>query len=195
MHTKIINLDFRTDRWETVVPEVSRFGITDIERVDACKGGYMGFNRSVKKALQGEGELLLLEDDVIFYYDFEDVRTEFTIKDLHDARALLPSDWDLLYLGANLKSPQLKYNSKLYRITDAWTSHAILYSVKGRAYCRDHFDPEKEVIYDEWLRTHAQKNLQCFVIAPMIAFQADGWSDIWGANAVYGLRWSEKYFV
>jgi GR25 family glycosyltransferase involved in LPS biosynthesis len=186
MQTKIINLAKRTDRWDTVVPEVQRFGITDFERVDAIEGGYMGFNRSVNKALQGEGELLLLEDDVIF---------EDTIDSMLEARATLPNNWDLLYLGANLKSPLQRYNTKLYRIQDAWTSHAILYSVKGREYCLKNFDPEKEMIYDEWLRTVVQRNMLCYVMAPMIAFQADGWSDIWGANAVYGLKWSEKYFV
>jgi hypothetical protein len=188
MQTKIINLDFRTDRWETVVPEVNRFGITDIERVDACKGGYMGFNRSVKKALQGDGELMLFEDDVRFI-------NGGTLQMSLEARATLPDDWDLLYLGANIRSAQNRYNDKVYRITDSWTSHAILYSVKGRAWCRDNFDPEKGMIYDEWLRTVVQQQLQCFVMCPMIAVQDDNWSDIWEASAVYGIEWSSKYFV
>jgi len=66
MKVKIINLLRRPDRWETVVPEVEKFGITEFERFDAIEGGYMGFNKSVHYALENEGELLLLEDDCVF---------------------------------------------------------------------------------------------------------------------------------
>lgn len=183
--TKVINLAKRPDRLESVTPRIKAFGIDNFERFDAIEGGYMGFNMSVHLALQNEGELLLLEDDVIF---------EGTIQDLLAAKSQLPPDWDLLYLGANLKSKVNQYSEKLYRITDAWTSHAILYSDKGAKYCAENFDPKEGTIYDEWLRVHAQRQLQCFITFPMIAFQKDNWSDIWGANACYGIKESSKHF-
>lgn len=185
MKTKIINLAKRADRWEAVQLEVQKFGIIDYERFDAIEGGYMGFNRSVHKALEGESELLLLEDDCVF---------DATMETMFLAKSELPDDWDLMYLGANLKSKVNQYSEHLYTLTDAWTSHAILYSDKGAKWCYENFDPEEGAIYDEWLRTIAQRRLKCFVMFPMIAFQADGWSDIWGANAVYGIQWSSKHF-
>lgn len=187
MKTKVINLARRTDRWETVIPEINRFGITEIERFDAFEGGYMGFNKSVHFALEGESELLLLEDDVLFI-------NEATYEKLLEYKAELPNDWDLLYLGANLKSAIMKFNGHLYRLRDAWTSHAILYSDKGAKWCFENFNHEEGIIYDEWLRTVAQEQLQCFITYPMMAIQADGMSDIWGANTVYGIEGSSKHF-
>jgi len=189
MRTKIINLARRTDRWNIVVPEVRKFGIDDFERFDAIDGGsvaYLGFNQSMHFALENEGEVLLLEDDVVFLG---------TIERLLAAKAELPVDWDLLYFGATLKSPIQRYSDRLYRISDAWTSHAILYSDKGAKYCFENFDPAEGMIYDEWLRTHAQVHLQCFIIYPMLAVQAEGWSDIWGLNTYYGIEASGSNFV
>jgi GR25 family glycosyltransferase involved in LPS biosynthesis len=186
MKTKIINLARRTDRWNTVVPEVRKFGVGDFERFDAVDGGYLGFNQSMHFALENEGEMLLLEDDVVF---------RGTIDDLLVARAELPDDWDLLYLGATLRSTIQRYSGRLYRISDAWTSHAILYSDKGAQYCFENFDPAEGTIYDEWLRLHAQVHLQCFIIYPMLAVQADGWSDIWRTNVCCGMEDNGKNFV
>ena len=111
------------------------------------------------------------------------------------AKEQLPDNWDLLYLGANVKSPQVQYSSRLHTLTDAWTSHAILYSSKGADYCFNNFPYLGDTIYDEWLRAHAQKVLKCFVMNPMIAFQSDGWSDIWKANTTYGIKDSQKYLL
>jgi GR25 family glycosyltransferase involved in LPS biosynthesis len=184
MKVKIINLAKRTDRWQQVVKDVTAFGITDFERFDAFDGGYLGFNKSVHTALENERELLLLEDDVYF---------TGTLNDLLQAKEMLPDDWDLLYLGANVLSPQRRFNGVLWNLKDAWTSHAILYSDKGARWCYEHFDPQEGTIYDEWLRTVAQKQLRCFIINPMIAFQRDGFSDIWGTENTYGLKDTERF--
>jgi len=184
MKVKVINLDKRTDRLETVTEEIRRFGIESFERFSAFDGGYMGFNKSTHFALENEGEILLLEDDCVF---------DGTLTDLLVAKSQLPDDWDLLYLGANVKSQQTRYSANLYNLKDAWTSHAILYSDKGARWCFDNFPYSEPTIYDEWLRSVAQQQLRCFIVKPMLAIQADGWSDIWGANTTYGIKGSEVY--
>ena len=161
-----------------------RFGISDFERFDAIDGGYKGFNMSVHGALKDESELLLLEDDCLF---------TGTINDLLAAKAQLPNDWDLLYLGANIKAPMNRYSERLNYLTDAWTSHAILYSNKGADWCFKNFDPKGELIYDEWLRAVVQKMLKVFITNPMLALQAPGFSDIWGKDTNYGLKETERY--
>lgn len=163
--------------------QLDSFGITDYDRFEAVPGGYMGFNQSMKQALQGDGELLLLEDDCIF---------EGNVFDLIAARAELPDDWDMLYLGANIKSEQVRHSEHLYKCDDAWTTHAILYSVKGRKWCADNFPTGETTIYDEWINTVGKRNgLKRFVIKPFIAIQSDGYSDIWGAMVTYGIKGSE----
>lgn len=186
MKVKVVNLERRNDRLEAVTNQIRLFGVNDFERFNAFEGGISGFNQSMHFALENEGELLLLEDDCVF---------EGTIKTLLKAKEQLPDDWDLLYLGANVKSLQVQYSSRLHTLTDAWTSHAILYSSKGADYCFNNFPYLGDTIYDEWLRAHAQKVLKCFVMNPMIAFQSDGWSDIWKANTTYGIKDSQKYLI
>ena len=186
MKVKIINLDSRPDRWETVCKEVERFGITEYERFAAYSGGYMGFNKSVHYVLENESEVLILEDDVIFDGKFFDIL---------EAKAKLPDNYDLLYLGANVQSEQKRFCDGIWHLDNAWTSHAILYSDKGAKWCYENFDHEHGIIYDEWLRTVAQKQLNCFIMNPMIAFQAVGFSDIWGCQAEYGIKGSERWLL
>lgn len=186
MRTKVINLSHRTDRLQAVTEQIHNFGISEFIRFDAFPKGIPGFNKSMHFALENENELLLLEDDCVF---------EGTINDLMKAKSELPNDWDLLYLGANVRSKQERYSNRLHNLKDGWTSHAILYSAKGADYCYNTFNWQESMIYDEWLRTHAQQVLKCFVMNPMIAFQSDGWSDIWGANTTYGIKDSQKHLI
>ena len=88
----------------------------------------------------------------------------------------------------------MRHTGHLYRLKNAWTSHAIFYSKKGAEFCFENFDPDGGIIYDEWLRTVAQEQLKCFIIYPMLAIQADGFSDIWGANTTYGIGHSSKHY-
>ena len=182
MEVKIINLAHRTDRWEEMTKQLKSFGIEKYERFDAIPGGYMGFNASVKAALKGDGDLLLLEDDCIFDGHFND---------LLSAIEQLPEDFDLLYLGANVKSRQQRFSEKLYYCNDAWTTHAIYYSAKGRKWCYEHFENGCTTIYDEWLNTVGKNHLKRFIVKPFLAVQADSFSDIWGANVTYGIKCSE----
>ena len=184
MQIKVINLAHRTDRWEEIQRQLHAFGIQEYERFEAYTGGYMGFNKSMHFALEGEGNILILEDDCVFDGHFCDLET---------AISELPEDFDMLYLGANVKSRQKNHSAHLYHLTDAWTSHAIYYSAKGRKFCFDNFREGEQTIYDEWVNTVGQQSgLKRFIVKPFLATQADGFSDIWGANTVYGIKGSES---
>lgn len=182
MKVKVINLAHRTDRLEEMTKQLEMFGIKEYERFDAIPGGYMGFNASMKAALAGDGDLLLLEDDCLF---------SGTVDDLFAAIKELPEDFDLLYLGANVKSRQQRFSERLYYCNDAWTTHAIYYSAKGRKWCYENFEDGCTTIYDEWLNTIGKDHLKRFVVKPFLAIQSDNYSDIWGANVTYGIKGSE----
>ena len=184
MKVKVINLASRTDRWQSMQEQLRAFGVSDYERFDAYTGGATGFNKSVHYALKDEQELLLLEDDCIFLG---------TYNDLIAAKAKLPDDWDMLYLGANVLTPQKQYTDGIWHLDNAWTSHAILYSDKGAEWCYKNFQHDDVTIYDEWLRTVAQKQLKCFIMNPMIAVQSQSYSDIWGVDADYDIKQTETH--
>ena len=186
MKVKIINLERRLDRWKSILPQLAAFGITEFERFNAIEGGFRGFNHSVSQALHGEREILILEDDCIFHGN---------IDDLIRAKEYLPNDWDCLYLGANVRSQRRHHKANIWHCSDAWTSHAILYSDKGAAYVAANFKPETDPIYDEWLRLQSQQNMKCFIIKPYLAIQAPGQSDIWGTHADYGIKATEGMLI
>ena len=186
MKTKLINLARRYDRLHTVTEQIKRFGITEFERFEAIDDMHNGFNLSIKGALKDESEILILEDDCEFLG---------TIDDLNKAIKQLPDNWDLLYLGANVLSPQKRHSENIFNLNNAWTSHAILYSAHGAKYCYENFNPDAKIVYDEWLRTHAQRNLNCFIVYPMLAVQADGYSDLVLTKTRYELKQTEKYLI
>lgn len=182
---KIINLEHRTDRWAEMERQIRAFGIYDYSRSPGVYHDtpYLGFNQAVRNALKGDGDLLLFEDDCLF---------NGHVFDLHEAIKELPADFDMLYLGANVKSRQERYSQRLFTLTDAWTTHAILYSAKARKWCRENYTEDIQTIYDEWINTVGQEaGLKRFIVKPFLAIQADGYSDIWSANTTYGIKDSE----
>ena len=155
---KIINLDGRPDRWERVKIEMDKIGVTNYERFPAIEGGWSGSVHSHLRAVsEGEGMTLIFEDDVWFEPDLLDV--------LPKAISQLPDDFDMFYLGANVKQPATRYSNNLFRVTcGVHTNHAILFSDNARNIIRNHFNENlingqfdfgkysaKFVTFDHWL--------------------------------------------
>jgi GR25 family glycosyltransferase involved in LPS biosynthesis len=127
--------------------------------------------------LEDEGTALLtLEDDVQFKnYDH-----------LEDALWQLPANWDVLYLGANLRGQRPDYYSKnLKRIHIAYTTHAIAYSRKMVEYIVNSYNPYNFEMYDSWLSDNVLGKYNCYVVSPMVAYQRPIYSDLWGVHADY----------
>lgn len=176
-----MNLDKRTDRKRASEEEFKRVGLT-AERfpaIDDRETGnrYLSYNHTYHGILsKGSGKTLILEDDVVFK----------AFSHLENALCDLPGDWDVLYLGANLNgTKQERYSDHLYRIKNSLTSHAIGYSEKMRKYIVENFKKDEFPIYDEWIRVNVQERFNCFVVAPMVAWQRPGYSDLWQTHADY----------
>jgi GR25 family glycosyltransferase involved in LPS biosynthesis len=175
--TKIINLDTRPERWVQVLGEVKKLGINAFQRhgavFDPLQGGERGCALSHYACLKGEGALLILEDDAKFKVGAKRI---FAL-----ALAQIPEDFDLLYLGGNVKQEVTAYSDNLYQIRGGvHTTHAILYSAKGRKLMKDLWNPifENRDPIDHWLATYGQRNMKCFICSPIIAFQRAGVSDV-----------------
>lgn len=185
MKTLIVNLPKRTDRWETVVPEVQRFGITDFERIEAIKKWkFRGFNLTMHKAVNQDEIFLLLEDDVCF---------DGTMTDLNTAISELPENWDMLYLGGTLYEPAEYYSKHLSKPYAVHTTHAILYNINCAKWIHANFNPFGKLIYDDWLYKVAHRQLNVFIMNPMIAFQSPSFSDIWKKDANYKIKECSKF--
>jgi hypothetical protein len=144
-------------------------------------GSHQSFNFSFI-AILGEfynskdTELLFLEDDAVIS-DFD----RFA-----EAREALPSDWGMLYLGANVRengsSPYLK---NLVRLHKAWTTHAVLINRPVAEFILKNYNDFSGTMVDAWIADNVMPRFKCFMVSPIIATQRAGFSDIWGHEVDY----------
>ena len=170
---KIISLETRPERLQAALSELPKIGVTEYEWFPAFTGGALGCDKSHNACLAGEGPLLILEDDVVF--------EPGAFERMNKAICQLPDDWDILYLGANVKAPASRHSDNLFRVrSGVHTTHAMLYSAKGRQSMHDLYHPgEKDIpTIDHWLYTEGLNLMNCYVVWPMIAYQRADHSDI-----------------
>jgi hypothetical protein len=126
-------LTLKGAEWPLFEAESARVGLSGVEAFtalpiddDQILGPHQSFSGSVNRILKefwesGKDNLLLLEDDCIFR----------NLDHLPQALKELPADWDILYLGANLREDQPeRYSGRLFRVKEAWTTHAIAFRRK-----------------------------------------------------------------
>lgn len=166
--------------WQKAQAELQRVGCY-AERFDAIPaiGPHQSFNLGVKGILQkflnsGQHSLLFLEDDVQFQ----------NIGQLWPALTELPSDWDVFYLGCNIQSEATRVTNRIYRITNAWTTHAVAYTRPIVEYLIRHYPDPSSVMYDNWLGTLLPK-WNAYVCKPMVAVQRPRYSNIWNTQTDY----------
>lgn len=158
--------------------EVERFqSIPDI-------GPHQSFSKSEREILcqfwleEKPQTLLHLEDDCIFR----------DLAHLEPALYELPTDWDVVYLGANLicdgNVPQPeRYSEHLFRVKGAWTTHAVGYSRKAARFLLERQPGFSECMFDNWLSTQLAE-LNAYCIAPMVAYQRPRVSSIWQKDTI-----------
>lgn len=168
--------------WPLACEEFERVGLEHVWRFDALPdiGPHQSFNRSTRQILSDfcmtdSETLLFLEDDVVFR----------DLGHLELALSELPSDWDIVYLGANLLNGQPeRYSEHLFRVTSAWTTHAIGYNKKVIPFLLDNQPDANAEMFDNAL-SRWLPDLQAFVVAPMVAYQRFHKSSIWGTEEDY----------
>jgi len=174
----VINIKERTDRRESATRELNSIGITDINWFDAIKTkkGYVGCALShlaVLEQCKGLNRFTIFEDDI----QFLKYGSVSPLRHIEKAYNQLPINWDILYLGANILSSFKKYSDNLCRLKDAYCNHALIYN--NPAVC-DYVLSQKDSIrkIDVFFQHYVQELFNCFIVNPMIATQADSYSDI-----------------
>lgn len=167
----VINLDRRKDRLtefqaQKIPLNVERFPAIEHER------GIVGCNKSHLAILERPHKypFIVFEDDCEIIGDWVLIEK---------AMSQLPSGWDLLYLGANLNKPQIQYSENLYRLQDAWTTHAIVYgSQRVVDYIVKQRSQFEERTIDVFYAKDVTMKFKCFMVRPMLAIQRKSFSDI-----------------
>ena len=181
MKSVIINLDKDTERLVESLDILASFGIFP-ERIPGVvsEQSWEGFSMamiSALEAIKNEEMAIIFEDDVLLKsWDIPE----------------LPDNFDMVYLGANLTKKTDRINKDFVKVNGAWTTHAIIYSKKGVEEILNQYDLSHG-IYDEWLRTSFNKNNNCYMLTPMIAYQRECYSNIQDKNVSYTDAMIENY--
>lgn len=100
----VINLRTRSDRWQECAQAIRQFNLTGIHRVDAYShrdgtvGCFLSHRKAIERFLRSDAQrLLILEDDFVVLHTVFDAIWSYLYVGV-------PSDWDLLYLGGQVKS-------------------------------------------------------------------------------------------
>jgi hypothetical protein len=110
-----------------------------------------------------------LEDDVQFLQPLDA---------LYKSIAQLPEDWDCLYLGASPQEPQERYSKNLFRLKNAWCTHAILWHPRDSGavgYILGHKGDIQKI--DVFMADVIMPEFNCFITYPMVATQKQTQSD------------------
>lgn len=182
-----INIASRTDRWQQITDECKRVGIA-VERIDACtpdkaieNSPFVAFNTSQKWSLEKLHTFpaMILEDDCVFG----------NMSHLAAAMSELPPTWDLCYLGGNILGidvipfqKPVRFSEHLFRVKDCWQTHALVYSKIGVEKILSKFSVTNGYNYDEFLRQTILPDGEGYIVAPQMAYQRAGHSDIWNCH-------------
>jgi len=198
-----INLDRRPDRLENFESQVKKYNLGEYTRVSAVDGTKINPNEHNNKLKPGElglvltnlqiikeskengySNILILEDDCSFTDEITNIQEYFD---------LLPSDWDMLYMGGNhnthmgIQGP-IPINDKVVKLHSTYSTHFI--GIKNTLF--DHleiilsrYEDPIDVSY-----VKLQKIFNIYSFYPAIAKQIVDFSDI--QNNITDYNWLIK---
>lgn len=187
-----INLDRRIDRLKKAQEQFNHHRIT-AERVAALDGNTIpeaalhGLKPGVYGCMQthrhilataldkGHDAIMVFEDDVELHPGFLPLLKD-CIKDI-------PCDWDMLYLGGSHQEKPVPVTGKIYKVSKTLTTHAYImrWPMFEKAIAMiDTFSQPVDGIYAD-----LQKEFNCYVTNPPLAWQREDHSDIEGRKMRY----------
>lgn len=178
-----INLKRREDRWKESEKEFLRNGLK-VERFEAidskernvtpqnaCTMSHIEILRH--QILNKWNRILILEDDCQF-------NTNYNLEELNDFNTLIelvPTDWDMLYLGGNNVVKPQAINSYVSKVRKTYTtsSYGITLNAAKKALPHLHkLTAQIDVMYANEIQTTSN----CYIFTPPLCWQRSGYSDI-----------------
>lgn len=185
-----INLKRRIDRWEECKEEFKKHNLK-VQQYEAFDGNnlpkFPGLNAGQVGAIYSHRgiieyakknefkDILILEDDVEFD---EKINEKF-----FNIVSEIPKDWDMLLFGGNHSGNNpwshgelLKISDHIYKVTHSLALHC--YAVKNTIYDKLIESLSKYDKTNDALVADIQKNINCYIIRPHLAWQRPSFSDL-----------------
>ena len=186
-----INLKRREDRFDNFLKQVDKFNLGEFTRFEAYDGKELDLVEHKTNLKPGELGLVLSNLDII--KEAKNLKLEkiliieddceFTneIKNINEYFKLLPSDWDMLYMGGNHNThmgepPPKSINEKVCKLHQTFSTHFI--GIKNTVF--DHIEQtlSKKIEPIDVSYTRFQKIFNVYSFYPAIAKQIVDFSDI-----------------
>jgi len=171
MKAYCINLNFRSDKWEKFTIQKYPFYVERFEAIKRNSGREGCALSHLEVMAKCEDEILIFEYDCKILQDLEI---------FYKAYYQLPSDWDILHLGGNVKNPLQRYSENLFILKTTWAAHGILYrrNVIDKI-LHDGMEMIKQynTNIDTYLNNCIYPYYKCYLIYPFFATQFPGHSD------------------
>jgi glycosyl transferase family 25 len=185
-HKVCINLDRRPDRWQRMQLKFAEHGIQSVRRFSALDGdvldipahwihtpGAYGCLLShlevIREARQlGVSSVLIFEDDVVFDPNLQEKFGTFIEE--------VPSDWDMLFLGALHKDKPIRIAEHVARISKANSTYA--YALRSTVF-DDFIELNRKA--EEVLDINSfvlQQRFNCYCFVPNLAWVEAEYSDV-----------------
>lgn len=181
-----ISLPERPEKWEVAQQEfkkldgnVMKWNATKkVIGFDGCRESHLGLLEHLRYDFKDE-LYMVFEDDCLFCVDNPQ-------HEISKAMLELPKDWDMLYLGATLNEPLVKYSEHLYRLKRGYTTHAMIFNNQNGVidFILENNGGGRKI--DVFYADVVQEQFNCYITAPMIATQRNGFSDILNRNVNNG---------
>ncbi len=184
---RVLHMPDRYDRLIHIEKELEKEGIkhrffAPIPNDDAEISFNLSFIEMMKHALSAGENLLVIEDDCIFSPDFARV----VDKSLQE----LPANYEMIYFGGNVYHFKIKpYSDYLVRAHGVWTTHCVGFSKRGMEQIVKRFNPERDLILDNWMRLVIHPRGFTYIVKPIVAEQIASYSDLNKAEVDYWQAW------
>jgi GR25 family glycosyltransferase involved in LPS biosynthesis len=199
----LVNLDKRVDRLENFQNQVDRYDLGEYKRVSAVDGTTINVSKYTNKLRPGELGLLLTNLSIIkeakqnkyetILIVEDDCNFSEEIKKIDEYFSVLPSDWDMLYMGGNHNThmrvpPPIKINEKVCKLHSTYSTHFV--GIKNTLY--EHIESIVSKYQEPLDLTYVklQKIFNVYSFYPAIANQIVDYSDI--QNNITDYRWLIK---
>ncbi len=189
-----INLDRRSDRWDASKEQFKKINLFNVKRVAGIDGDSIPTVADLKPGANGcrlshaktftiaknnnYGSFLLLEDDVEFHDNFDEIFSNVCDQ--------IPKDWDMLYLCANpATGSRREISPNIYKISEAYAAHCVIF--KHTTYDDAIERLTKDYVQADITYGRMQSFMNAYLIRPHLAFQRKDFSDIEKEVVDYGL--------
>lgn len=181
----VINLIQREDRRQRISAELNEYGIPftifqATHDVNGIRGLVSTMIRLLKSAREKRQQnIMVLEDDASSL-------VPNPVAFLKQVIPQIPTSYHLFYLGVNLIARPLRISENVLKVTDGYSTHAIIYSKEGIDLVLKNLEEFPEKPYDIFMREQIIPQYQCYCSYPMLMTQCYGYSDIENKDMDWG---------